>query len=69
MLYFAVSEGMDLEFVYSEVSRGCAITPSFKRYLESELMIVCRNFKVKINSNASNSAVLSSVQAEVKKLQ
>ena len=69
MLYVAVREGMDPDFVRSEVARGRAIIPSNKRHLELEPMIVGRNFKVKINSNIGNSAVLSSVEAEVEKLQ
>lgn len=69
MLYAAVREGLDPEFVRSEVARGRAIIPSNKRHLELEPMVVGRNFKVKINANIGNSAVLSSVEAEVEKLQ
>lgn len=47
MLYCAVREGIDPEFVRSEVARGRAIIPSNKRHLELEPMIVGRNFKVK----------------------
>jgi phosphomethylpyrimidine synthase len=47
MLYCAVREGLDPEFVRSEVARGRAIIPSNKRHLELEPMIVGRNFKVK----------------------
>lgn len=69
MLYVAVREGMDPEYVRSEIARGRAIIPSNKKHLELEPMIIGRNFKVKINSNIGNSAVLSSVEAEVEKLQ
>eukprot|EP00184_Porphyridium_aerugineum_P007926 CAMPEP_0184691792 /NCGR_PEP_ID=MMETSP0313-20130426/526_1 /TAXON_ID=2792 /ORGANISM="Porphyridium aerugineum, Strain SAG 1380-2" /LENGTH=613 /DNA_ID=CAMNT_0027149557 /DNA_START=109 /DNA_END=1950 /DNA_ORIENTATION=- len=69
MLYVAVREGLDPEFVRSEVARGRAIIPSNKRHLELEPMIVGRNFKVKINANIGNSAVTSSIEEEVEKLQ
>ena len=69
MLYCAVREGLDPEFVRSEVARGRAIIPSNKRHLELEPMIVGRRFKVKINANIGNSAVLSSIEEEVEKLQ
>jgi len=69
MYYVAIREGVDPEYVRSEIARGRAIIPSNKRHTELEPMIIGRNFKVKINSNIGNSAVLSSVEAEVEKLQ
>ncbi|KAI0565509.1 thiamine biosynthesis protein [Gracilaria domingensis] len=69
MLFCAVREGLDPEFVRSEVARGRAIIPSNTRHLELEPMIVGRNFKVKINANIGNSAVTSSIEEEVEKLQ
>lgn len=69
MLYAAVREGLDPEFVRAEVARGRAIIPSNKKHLELEPMIVGRNFKVKINANIGNSAVTSSIEEEVEKLQ
>lgn len=69
MLYAAVREGLDPEFVRSEVARGRAIIPSNKKHLELEPMVVGRNFKVKINANIGNSAVTSSIEEEVEKLQ
>ncbi|KAA8496537.1 Phosphomethylpyrimidine synthase, chloroplastic [Porphyridium purpureum] len=69
MLYVAVREGLDPEFVRSEVARGRAIIPSNKKHTELEPMIVGRNFKVKINANIGNSAVSSSIEEEVEKLQ
>eukprot|EP00168_Porphyra_purpurea_P009991 TRINITY_DN2452_c0_g1_i1.p1 TRINITY_DN2452_c0_g1~~TRINITY_DN2452_c0_g1_i1.p1 ORF type:complete len:701 (-),score=215.46 TRINITY_DN2452_c0_g1_i1:69-1955(-) len=69
MLYCAVREGLDPEFVRAEVARGRAIIPSNKRHPELEPMIVGRNFKVKINANIGNSAVTSSIEEEVEKLQ
>lgn len=69
MLFCAIREGLDPEFVRSEVARGRAIIPSNKRHLELEPMIVGRNFKVKVNSNIGNSAVSSTIEQEVEKLQ
>ncbi|CDF41045.1 thiamin biosynthesis protein [Chondrus crispus] len=69
MLYCAVREGLDPEFVRSEVARGRAIIPSNKRHTELEPMIVGRNFKVKINANIGNSIITSSIEEEVEKLQ
>eukprot|EP00871_Galdieria_phlegrea_P004608 jgi/Galph1/5148/GphlegSOOS_G3710.1 len=69
MLYVATREGMDPEFVRSEVARGRAIIPSNRKHPELEPMIVGRNFKVKINANIGNSAITSSIEDEVEKLQ
>ncbi len=56
------------EFVRSEVARGRAIIPANINHLESEPMIIGRNFLVKINANIGNSAVTSSIQEEVEKM-
>uniref|UniRef100_A0A0D9ZBL5 ThiC-associated domain-containing protein n=1 Tax=Oryza glumipatula TaxID=40148 RepID=A0A0D9ZBL5_9ORYZ len=69
MLYCATRENLSPEFVRSEVARGRAIIPSNKRHLELEPMIVGRNFLVKVNANIGNSAVVSSIEEEVHKLQ
>lgn len=69
MLYCAVREGLDPEFIRSEVARGRAIIPSNKKHLELEPMIAGRNFKVKVNANIGNSVITSSIEAEVEKLQ
>ena len=69
MLYVATREGVDPEFVRSEVARGRAIICSNKRHLELEPQIIGRMFKVKINANIGNSAVTSSIEEEVEKLQ
>jgi phosphomethylpyrimidine synthase len=69
MAYVAKRESMDPEFVRSEVARGRAIIPSNKKHLELEPMIVGRKFKVKINANIGNSAISSSIEEEVEKLQ
>ncbi|XP_043720842.1 phosphomethylpyrimidine synthase, chloroplastic isoform X3 [Telopea speciosissima] len=69
MLYCATREKLDPEFVRSEVARGRAIIPSNKKHLELEPMVVGRNFLVKVNANIGNSAVVSSIEDEVNKLQ
>ena len=68
MEYIAIREGMDAEFVRSEVARGRAIIPANINHPESEPMIIGRNFQVKINANIGNSAVTSSIEEEVEKM-
>ena len=69
MLFCAEREGVDPEFVRSEVARGRAIICSNKRHLELEPQLIGRMFKVKINANIGNSAITSSIEEEVEKLQ
>jgi len=57
------------EFVRDEVARGRAIIPSNINHPESEPMIIGRNFLVKINANIGNSAVASTIDEEVEKMQ
>ncbi|HEX8394271.1 MAG TPA: phosphomethylpyrimidine synthase ThiC [Longimicrobium sp.] len=68
MEYVALREGMDAEFVRSEVARGRAIIPANINHPELEPMIIGRGFKVKVNANIGNSAVSSSIEEEVDKL-
>jgi phosphomethylpyrimidine synthase len=68
MHYIAAREGMEAEYVRSEVARGRAIIPANKRHSELEPMIIGRNFLTKINANIGNSAVSSSIDEEVEKL-
>ena len=68
MEFIAIREGMDAEFVRSEVAMGRAIIPSNINHPESEPMIIGRNFQVKINANIGNSAVTSSIEEEVEKM-
>lgn len=56
------------EFVRDEIARGRAIIPANINHLESEPMIIGRNFLVKINANIGNSAVTSSMAEEVEKM-
>src|SRR5438552_2411174 len=69
MEYVAAREGLPADFVRAEIARGRAIIPSNINHLELEPMIIGRNFLVKINANIGNSAVKSSIEDEVDKLQ
>jgi len=69
MEFVAAREGLPAEFVREEIARGRAIIPANIRHLELEPMIIGRNFLVKINANIGNSAVQSSIEDEVEKLQ
>ncbi len=68
MEFVALREGVEPEFVRSELARGRAILPSNVNHPESEPMIIGRNFLVKINANIGNSAVSSSIDEEVEKM-
>src|SRR6185436_11543141 len=61
-------ESVEPEFVRSEIACGRAIIPHNINHPEVEPMIIGRNFRVKINANIGNSAVLSSVDDGVDKL-
>jgi len=65
----AIPEHITPEFVRDEVARGRAIIPANVNHPESEPMIIGRNFLVKINANIGNSAVASTIDEEVEKLQ
>jgi phosphomethylpyrimidine synthase len=69
MRFVALRESVEAEFVRSEIARGRAIIPANIKHPELEPMIIGRNFLVKINANIGNSAVTSSIEEEVEKLQ
>ena len=69
MRFCAIRENVEPEFVRSEIARGRAIIPANIHHPELEPMIIGRNFLVKINANIGNSAVSSSIEEEVEKLQ
>lgn len=69
MAFVASREGVDPEFVRSEIARGRAVLPANIHHTETEPMIIGTNFLVKINANIGNSAVTSSIEEEVEKLQ
>jgi phosphomethylpyrimidine synthase len=69
MRFVAAREGVDAELVRSEIACGRAILPANINHPEAEPMIIGRRFLVKINANIGNSAVRSSIDEEVEKLQ
>ena len=69
MRFVAIREGVTPEFVRDEIAAGRAIIPANICHPEIEPMIIGRNFLVKINANIGNSAVSSSIEEEVEKLQ
>ncbi len=69
MRFVAIREGVEPEFVRAEIAEGRAIIPANIYHPEIEPMIIGRNFLVKINANIGNSAVSSSIEEEVEKLQ
>jgi phosphomethylpyrimidine synthase len=68
MEFVALREGLEPEFVRSEVARGRAVIPANVNHLELEPTIIGRGFLVKINANIGNSAVTSSIEEEVEKM-
>ncbi|MFL6074172.1 MAG: phosphomethylpyrimidine synthase ThiC [Mycobacteriales bacterium] len=68
MEFIALREGLDAEFVRTEVAEGRAVIPANVNHPESEPMIIGRNFLTKINANIGNSAVTSSIEEEVDKM-
>ena len=69
MRFVSVRENVPQEFVRKEIAEGRAIIPANIKHPELEPMIIGRNFLVKINANIGNSAVSSSIEEEVEKLQ
>jgi phosphomethylpyrimidine synthase len=69
MQFIALRENVAPEFVRDEVASGRAIIPANRNHLELEPMIIGRNFLVKINANIGNSAIGSSIEEEVEKMQ
>ncbi len=69
MRFAAIRENMDPELVRAELAAGRAVLPANKRHLELEPMLIGRKFLCKVNANIGNSAVTSSIEEEVEKLQ
>ncbi len=69
MRFVALRENLSPAFVRDEVAAGRAIIPANLRHPESEPMAIGRNFLVKINANIGNSALGSSIEDEVEKMQ
>ncbi|MFI0352081.1 phosphomethylpyrimidine synthase ThiC [Actinomadura sp. 9N407] len=68
MEFVALREGVEPEFVRSELAAGRAVLPANVNHPEIEPMIIGRNFLVKVNANIGNSAVASSIEDEVEKM-
>jgi phosphomethylpyrimidine synthase len=68
MEFIAIREGVAADTVRSEVARGRAIIPANVNHPELEPMVIGRQFLVKVNANIGNSAVVSSIDAEVEKM-
>jgi phosphomethylpyrimidine synthase len=68
MEFIAIREGLSAEMVRDEVARGRAIIPANINHPEAEPMIIGTRFLVKVNANIGNSAVVSSIDAEVEKM-
>ena len=68
MAFVAVREGLDPELIRQEIAAGRAILPANVNHPETEPMAIGRNLLVKVNANIGNSAVTSSIEAEVDKL-
>ena len=68
MEFVAIREGVEPEYVRSEVARGRAVIPANVNHVELEPTIIGRNFLVKINANIGNSAIGSSIEEEVEKM-
>jgi phosphomethylpyrimidine synthase len=69
MRFVALRENLSPAFVRDEVAAGRAIIPANIRHPELEPMAIGRNFLVKINANIGNSALGSSIEDEVEKMQ
>jgi phosphomethylpyrimidine synthase len=69
MRFCAVRERVSPELVRDEVACGRAIIPANIKHPELEPMIIGKRFLVKVNANIGNSAVGSSIEEEVEKLQ
>lgn len=69
MEYVAKKEGLEPEYIRSEVARGRMIIPANINHTSLEPMCIGINSKCKINANIGNSAVTSNVDEELKKLE
>ena len=69
MKYIAKIEGLEPEFVRSEIARGRMIIPANINHINLIPMCIGINSKCKINANIGNSAVTSNVDEELKKLE
>ncbi|MCI0405378.1 MAG: phosphomethylpyrimidine synthase ThiC, partial [candidate division Zixibacteria bacterium] len=69
MKYVAELEGLDAEFIRSEVARGRVIIPANINHQSLVPMGIGKLLKTKINANIGNSAITSNIDKELEKLQ
>ncbi len=69
MEYVADREGLEAEAIRRELARGRAIIPANIRHLNLEPMGIGVNLNCKVNANIGNSAVVSDIDGERRKLQ
>ncbi len=65
----AESEGVDIQVVLDSVAAGRAVIPANRKHPESTPMIIGEEYRVKINANIGNSALGSSIEEEVEKME
>src|SRR5258706_13348453 len=68
MRFIAEREGLETEFIRSEIARGRMIIPANIHHTNLEPMCIGVASKCKINSNIGNSAVTSEIEGELEKL-
>lgn len=68
MKYIAKVEDLEPEFIRSEIARGRMIIPANVNHVNLTPMCIGINSKCKINANIGNSAVTSSIDEELEKL-
>ncbi len=66
--FVAIREQVPTEVVREELAAGRAIIPANINHPELEPMIIGARFLVKVNANIGNSALVSSIDAEVEKM-
>ena len=69
MRYVAELEGLEPEFIRSEVARGRLIIPANINHHSLVPMGIGKQLKTKINANIGNSAITSNIDKELEKLQ
>ncbi|NJD68488.1 MAG: thiamine biosynthesis protein ThiC [Candidatus Methylomirabilota bacterium] len=68
MAYVAEREGLDAEVIRAEVARGRLIIPANIHHVSLEPMGIGTVATVKINANIGNSALISDIEEELRKL-
>lgn len=69
MVAAAQKEGVEPEQIRESVAAGRAVIPSNRRHPEASAMVIGEEYSVKINANIGNSALGSSIEEEVEKME